>query len=110
MPPSFDSDPDFNNTTCEPQTFTGLESQYWCTGPDRPVPPPAERCGDAFVSRITLSTDWQLYKLPFDRFRQAGNGKKAPFFDLETLHSLFFELAVGWADIYVDNVSFYRDK
>ena len=109
-PPVFNPDPDFNNTTCEALSFTGLESNYWCTGPDRPVPPPAERCGDGFVSRVTLSTDWQLYKIPFDQFRQAGNGKPAPFFDLETVHSIFFELPVGWADIYVDDVSFYRQK
>jgi hypothetical protein len=48
--------------------------------------------------------------MPFDQFRQAGNGKKAPYFDLETLHSIFFEAPVGYADIYIDNLSFYRQK
>lgn len=110
VPPSFNIDPDFNNTTCEAHTFTGLETGYWCSGPDRPVPPPPERCGDSFVAAITLSTDWQLYKIPFDKFRQVGFGKKAPTFDLETLSVIFFQVTVGWADLYVDNVSFYRNK
>jgi hypothetical protein len=110
VPPSFNPDPDFLDTTCEAHSFTGLETGYWCSGPDRPVPPPPERCGDGFVAPISLSTDWQLYKLPFSEFRQVGWGKPAPQLDLETLYSIAFQFTVGYADVYVDNVSFYRNK
>lgn len=110
VPPSFNPDPDFNNTTCEAHTFTGLRSGYWCSGEDRAVPAPPERCGDSFFAAVTLSTDWQLYKLPFDLFRQAGFGKKAPYLDLKTVSLIVFQVSVGYADVYVDNVSFYRNK
>jgi len=110
VPPAFNMDPDFNNTTCEAHTFTGLETAYWCSGPDRPVPPVNERCGDTFQTQVSLTTDWQLFKLPFDKFRQGGFGKQAPYFDLKTLSLIVFQSTVGYADVYVDNVSFYRNK
>jgi hypothetical protein len=108
VPPSFNADPDFNNTTCE--HVPGQTVGSYCIGPDRPLPPAVERCGDTFMRQVVLSTDWQLYKLPFDTFKQSGQGKPAPYFDLETLTLIVFEASVGNVDVFVDNVSFYRSK
>ena len=35
---------------------------------------------------VHLSTDWQLYVIPFSEFRQVGFGKRAPFFDLHSIY------------------------
>ncbi|HXK18972.1 MAG TPA: hypothetical protein VNG33_14270 [Polyangiaceae bacterium] len=109
-PPAFFPDKDLEGTECTAFAFTGNDEGYWCADKDRPVAPWAERCGDAFVSAISLSTDWQLYKLPFDSFRQVGFGKPAPSFDLKSLYSIAFQFTVGYTDVYVDNLSFYRKK
>jgi hypothetical protein len=103
-------DVDLDGTECQPHSFTGLSEGYWCGDATHPIAPPSERCGDGFVAPISLSTDWQLYKLPFGDFRQVGFGKKAPVMDLKTLYSIAFQFTVGYADVYVDNVSFYRNK
>ncbi len=110
-PPSYDADIDYTNTQCKPYNFTGLEENYWCFG-DKPPAAPDERCGDGFVSNISLSTDWQFYKLPFDRFQQVGFAKKVPPFDVpqKTLYSIAFLFSVGYTDFYVDNLSFYRNQ
>jgi hypothetical protein len=106
--PSYYSDPDFDGSECKPYEFSGMESNYYCYGVE-PPPEAHERCGDGFVTSILLSTDWQLFKLPFDEFRQVGFGKVAPAFDLTTVSTIFVQVTVGSADVYVDNVSFYRD-
>jgi hypothetical protein len=108
-PPSYFSDPQFAGTECKPYTFSGLEENYWCFG-EQPPAAPGERCGDGFVAAISLSTDWQLYKLPFEIFQQVGFAKRAPKHDLTSLYSIAFQFSVGWTDFYVDNVSFYRNK
>lgn len=109
-PPTYDPDVDYTETQCKPYNFTGLEENYWCFG-DEPPAPPQERCGDGFVSNVSLSTDWTFYKIPFDRFQQVGFGKKAPPNDVpqKTLYSIAFLFSVGYADFYVDNLSFYRN-
>lgn len=110
LPPTYDPDVDYNDTQCKPYNFTGLEENYWCFG-DEPPAPPQERCGDGFVSNLSLSTDWTFYKIPFESFQQVGFGKKAPPNDVpqKTLYSLAFLFSVGYADFYVDNLSFYRN-
>jgi hypothetical protein len=106
-------DPDAENPEdlweCKPYTFSGLEENYWCFGSEPPAAP-SERCDDGFVSSVSLSTDWQFYKLPFEVFRQAGFAKRADRFDLKNVFSIAFQFSVGYADFYVDNVSFYRNK
>jgi hypothetical protein len=110
VPPAYDPDVDYNNTQCKPYNFTGLEENYYCFGA---TPPPAadERCNDGFVSNVSLSTDWQFYKLPFDRFQQVGFAKKAPANDVpqRTMYSIAFLFSVGYTDFFVDNVRFYRN-
>ncbi len=34
----------------------------------------------------------------------------APSFDLKTLYSVAFQFTVGYTDVYVDNLSFYRTR
>jgi hypothetical protein len=111
-PPYF-PDPDFGPegvaaSECKPYTFSGLEQGNWCFY-DAPAAP-GDRCGDGFVSNVSLSTDWTFYKLPFANFRQVGFAKRVDRFDLKNVFSIAFQFSVGWADFYVDNVSFYRNK
>jgi hypothetical protein len=110
VPPGYDPDLDYDDTQCKPYNFTGLEENNYCFG-DTPPPAADERCGDGYVSNISLSTDWQFYKLPFDRFQQVGFAKKVPATDKlsKTLYSIAFLFSVGYADFYVDNLSFYRN-
>jgi hypothetical protein len=106
--PSYYPDTDFDDAQCKPYEFSGMESNYYCYG-DEPPPQPKDRCGDAFTAAVLLSTDWKLYKLPFSEFRQVGFGKIAPAFDLHTVSLIGFLFTVGYIDVYIDNVSFYRD-
>jgi hypothetical protein len=87
-----------------------VEENYWCTEGDAAPAAAPERCGDNYVASITVSTDWQLYKLPFDSFKQVGFGKRSPKIDLKTLYSIAFQFTVGNTDFYVDNLSLYRNK
>jgi hypothetical protein len=111
-PPYF-ADPDHEKiddpSECKAYTFSGLEEGTWCFGKDPPAAP-TERCGDGFASNVSLSTDWKFFKLPFANFRQVGFAKRADRFDLKNVYSIAFQFSVGWADFYVDNVSFYRNK
>lgn len=108
--PFYNPNPDLDNTQCKPYNFTGLEENYWCFG-DKPPAAPDQRCGDGFVSNISLSTDWTFYKLPFNSFAQVGFGKKAPPNDVpeKALYSIAFLFSVGYTDFFVDNLHFYRN-
>ena len=39
-----------------------------------------------------------------------GFAKRAPFLDLHSIYSIALQFPVGFADVYVDNVSFYRRR
>ena len=102
-------DPDFDGLECKPYEFNGSQAGHYCYG-DVPPPPDEERCGDAWVAPVRLSTDWKLYVIPFTEFRQVGFAKRAPFLDLHSIYSIALQFPVGFADVYVDNVSFYRRR
>ena len=106
--PSYYVDPDFDDTECKPYEFPG-EAGEFCYG-DVPPPDHDTRCGDGWVAPIHLSTEWQLYVIPFSEFRQVGFGKRAPSFDLHSIYMLALQFPVGFADVYVDNLSFYRRR
>jgi hypothetical protein len=107
--PHYYPDPDFDETECKVYEFSGSEAGHYCYGSE-PPPFPEERCGDGWVAPIHLSTDWQLYVLAFSEFRQVGFGKRAPYLDLRSIYMIALQFTVGFADVYVDNVSFYRRR
>ncbi len=107
LSPEYDVDVDFDPTECKAYEFTGDQAGYFCYG-SQPPPTEDERCGDGWVAPVTLTTDWQIFVVPFTQFRQVGFGKPAPYMDLHSIEELSFEVPVGWSDIYIDNVTFYR--
>jgi hypothetical protein len=40
--------------------------------------------------------------------QQGGFGKVAPYFNLRAIDTVALGVVVGWADVYIDDVSFYR--
>jgi hypothetical protein len=107
LSPTYEPDPDFDGTTCQPYEFDGAQAAYYCYGTE-PPPSESERCGDGFAAPITLTTEWQIYVIPFTQFQQIGFGKQAPYLDLRSIYQVAFELPVGYTDVYIDNVTFYR--
>jgi hypothetical protein len=63
---------------------------------------------DSFGSFVTLNSDWQFFALPFEEMRQAGWGKRAPFFDIQHISNITFFYAQGVWDIWLDDISFYK--
>src|SRR5690606_33685290 len=103
-------DPEFEGKACQPYTFPTHETGEYCFDDDDPPPPEAdERCGDGYGYPLIFTTDWQFYKVPFSEMRQFGHGKVAPEFDLTTIADIAFVTAKGWVDIYLDDMSFYRE-
>jgi len=107
--PSYFGDSDFDGSACRVFEFSGSQAGTYCYG-SVPPPPDEERCGDGWVAPVHLSTEWQLYAIPFSEFRQVGFGKRAPFFELHAIYMMAFQFPVGFADVYIDNVSFYRRR
>ncbi len=95
--------------SCKHYEFDGAQADRYCYGAE-PPPDMSERCGDGWVAPITLSTEWQIYVIPFTEFRQVGFGKQAPFLDLHSIYEVAFELPVGFTDVYIDNLTFYRHR
>jgi hypothetical protein len=109
--PSTYKDLDFDGKECQPYTFPAddITGEY-CFNPGDPPPPDRdEQCLDGWATPIDLSTDWKFYTIPFSQLRQGGFGKKAPYFNLHAVDTIAFTVIVGWADFYIDNVTFYRN-
>ncbi|MDC3955238.1 hypothetical protein [Polyangium jinanense] len=107
--PEYYYDRDLDGTECKPYDFSGAQAGYYCYGSVAPAAE-QERCGDGWVASIRLTTDWQLFVIPFSEFRQVGFAKHAPFLDLRSINMLALQLPVGFADVYIDNVTFYRRR
>jgi hypothetical protein len=105
-------DTDFDGKACRPYTFPAAdESGEYCWNEGDPAPPSRDdRCQDGWQKTVQLSPDWKFYALPFSEFGQVGFGKRAPYMDLKSIDTIAFGSAMGWADVYIDNVSFYRHK
>jgi len=91
--------------------------KYPLIGPDGPpcvdnvgtqMPNDTTQGCDTFGTFIILNSDWQFFTLPFAEMRQAGWGKRAPFFDIQHISNLTFFYAQGVWDIWIDDISFYR--
>ena len=63
---------------------------------------------DSFGTFVTLNSDWQFFALPFEEMRQAGWGKRAPFFDIQHISNITFFYAQGVWDIWIDDIYFYK--
>jgi hypothetical protein len=105
-------DPDFDGKMCQPYEFPADEwyiAGEFCFNPGDPPPPDRDdRCLDGWATTVQLTTDWQYYTVPFSQMQQGGFGKVAPYFNLKAVDTVALGFVVGWADAYVDNVSFYR--
>jgi hypothetical protein len=109
--PSSYVDPDFDDKQCLPFTFPAAdESGEYCFDPKTPPPSRDDRCLDGWQGNVELTLDWHFYILPFSELRQGGYGKRAPYFNLKAIDTVAFTFIVGWADVYIDNVSLYRHK
>jgi hypothetical protein len=110
--PSTYVDPDFDGKACRPYTFPAADysAEYcWNVGD----PPPADReeqCLDGWAAAVDLTLDWQYFKVPWSSMHQGGFGKAAPYFNTKAVDTIAFGFIDGWVDVFVDNVSFYRNK
>lgn len=105
------TDPDFVSASCEPYTFaSNHESGEFCVNPGDEPAAPEVRCGDGPGRAVLLTTDWQFYTVPFSELRQLGFAQEEPRLDLRSIAMLSFIFTVGWVDVYLDNVTFYRSR
>jgi hypothetical protein len=110
-PPTY-LDPDFDGKACRPYTFPAADEsgEYCWNENDEPPPSRDDRCQDGWQTSIQLTLDWTLHLIPFSEFSQGGFGKRAPYMDVKSIDTIAFGAMMGWADIFVDNVTFYRRK
>jgi hypothetical protein len=105
-------DPDFDGKACRPYTFPAADySAEYCWNPgDLPPPSREEQCLDGWAAAVDLTLNWQYFTVPWSSLHQGGFGKQAPHFNTKAIDTIAFGFIDGWADVYVDNVSFYRAK
>jgi hypothetical protein len=110
--PTTYADRDFDGKQCRPYAYPASEeSGEYCWSPGDPPPPSRdERCQDGWLASVELTPNWKFHAIPFEKFSQAGFGKRAPYLDLHSLDTLAFGAPMGWADFYIDNVTLYRNK
>ena len=123
--PEVGSDPAFVGRQCRPFTYRSGVTSSFCYDPDGaapsaadpaghpPDPPPAEtdqQCGDHWTYPLHLTTDWQLYLVPFNSMYQQGFAKKFSSFDLKSVSVVRLTWDSGPVDFYIDNWRFYRVK
>lgn len=107
----FGSDPAFANRPCRPFTFRQGITTSVCYGDNDPPPAQTdEQCGDHWTYPLMLTTDWQLFLVPFSWMGQQGFAKRFTFFDLTSVSVARFTWDAGPVDFYVDNWRFYRVK
>lgn len=107
-----DPDPLFKDKSCSPTLTSDGHSDMFCYDPATDPLPPAkrERCNNPFSRGITVTTDWQLLKVPFSELRQADEGNVAAEMDLKSVKQLVVTYSGGWTDFWVANVGFYREQ
>jgi hypothetical protein len=105
-------DPDFDGKSCRPYTFPAADysAEYCWNASDPPPPSREEQCLDGWAAAVDLSVDWHYFTVPWSAMHQGGFGKQAPYFNTKAIDTIAFGFIDGWADAYVDNVSFYRNS
>jgi hypothetical protein len=70
----------------------------------------AEKC-DPFGLAVGLTSEWRFVKIPFAQVMQKGFGVPSAHGTLDTseLVGLQFALSAGDWDVWIDDVSFYRE-
>lgn len=104
------TDPQFYGRACTPYAFRGGMQSSYCFDPGRD-PPPAEgdqQCGDHWTSPLNLTTEWQLFLVPFTSMYQQGWAKRWDFFDTSSVSVVRLTWDAGWGDYWIDNLRFYR--
>jgi hypothetical protein len=91
------------------QTSDG-RSDMFCYDPKKDPPPPAkrERCNNPYSRPFTVTTDWQLIKIPFTELLQADESLVADDFDLASIKQIAVTHSGGWRDFWVANLGFYK--
>ncbi len=102
-------DRQFHGKSCTPWAFRNGSQSSFCFNPGDPPPAePDQQCGDHFTFPLHLTTEWQLYLVPFSSMSQQGWAKKAPYFDLKSISVVRLTWDVGNIDYFIDNLRFYR--
>lgn len=106
-----DPDPLFDGKECREYVTPDGHSDSYCYNPGDPTPPSKrERCGNPFSRAFTVSTDWQLIKVPFNELRQADEADVAADMDLTSVKQVAFSYTAGNIDYWVANIGFYRKQ
>jgi hypothetical protein len=105
-------DAPFKGRPCTHFVFSGSDAGDYCFLPGVD-PDPAlghQLCGDHWYSPITLTTDWQFYMVPFTDLHQEGWAKVSDHLDLTAASVLRLTWNLGWLDVWLDDITFYRHK
>ena len=108
--PQDGQDPQFGGRPCTPHAFRSGTQGSYCFNPASD-PPPAEgdqQCGDHWTFPLHLTTEWQLFLVPFTTMSQQGWAKRWSFFDISTVSVVRLTWDAGWVDYWIDNLRFYR--
>jgi hypothetical protein len=98
------------SATCSLYQTSDGRSDMFCYDPKKDPPPPAkrERCNNPYSFPFTVTTDWQLIKVPFRELLQADEGLVAEDFDLASIKQIVLTHGGGWTDFWIANVGFYK--
>jgi hypothetical protein len=109
--PEVGPDPEFANRQCRPFTYRSGVTSSFCYNADDPLPAETDQqCGDHWTYPLHLTTDWQLYLVPFSWMYQQGFAKRFSSFDLKSVSVARLTWDGGPVDFYVDNWRLYRVK
>jgi hypothetical protein len=110
--PGDSNDPQFVNRPCTPFTYRNGTQVSLCYDPASDLPPanPDEQCGDFWTFPLHLTTDWQLFLVPFNQMFQQGWAKHFNTFDLHSITTVRLTWDAGFIDYWVDGLKFYRHK
>jgi hypothetical protein len=103
-------DPQFYGRPCTPYAFRGGGQSSYCFDPatDQPPAESDQGCGDYWTFPLHLTTEWQLFLVPFTTMTQQGWAKRWSFFDIKSVSVVRLTWDAGWIDYWIDNLRFYR--